>query len=118
MKTGIDLIAAERARQISVEGWTPSHDDQHQLGEMNMAARAYALHADTFPSGAGHDCAPPDCWPWERHWWKPSPDGVRNLVKAGALIAAEIDRLQRLANPPTINTRVPDCMDSGPLAER
>jgi hypothetical protein len=38
-------------------------------------------------------------WPWDQDWWKPSPDPIRNLVKAGALIAAEIDRLQRLAPP-------------------
>ena len=38
----------------------------------------------------------PECWPWDHEWWKPSDDPVRNLVKAGALIAAEIDRLQRL----------------------
>lgn len=34
-------------------------------------------------------------WPWHSSWWKPSDDPIRNLVKAGALIAAEIDRLQR-----------------------
>jgi hypothetical protein len=38
-------------------------------------------------------------WPWDAEWWKPSPDSVRNLVKAGALIAAEIDRLQRKETP-------------------
>lgn len=36
----------------------------------------------------------PDAWPWDPSWWKPSPDPIRNLVKAGALIAAEIDRLR------------------------
>jgi hypothetical protein len=34
-------------------------------------------------------------WPWDERWWKPSNDPIRDLVKAGALIAAEIDRLQR-----------------------
>jgi hypothetical protein len=38
----------------------------------------------------------PLAWPWAEKWWKPSEDQVRNLVKAGALIAAEIDRIQRL----------------------
>jgi hypothetical protein len=36
---------------------------------------------------------PPPNWPWDAKWWKPSVDHVRNLVKAGALIAAEIDRM-------------------------
>jgi len=36
----------------------------------------------------------PPIWPWEKSWWKPTPnDRVKELVKAGALIAAEIDRL-------------------------
>jgi hypothetical protein len=36
-------------------------------------------------------------WPWDREWWKPTPNNrIRELAKAGALIAAEIDRLQRL----------------------
>jgi hypothetical protein len=41
----------------------------------------------------------PNDWPkeWNVDWWKPSDDPIRNLVKAGALIAAEIDRLQRKA---------------------
>jgi hypothetical protein len=38
-------------------------------------------------------------WPWDQKWWKPSDDPVKNLVKAGALIAAEIDRLQTLSTP-------------------
>jgi hypothetical protein len=91
MKTGVELIAEERARQVSEEGWTPEHDDTHDCGEMRRAAAAYALNAY-----AGPDEAIPACWPWSQRWWKPAPHPMRNLVKAGALIAAEIDRLQRL----------------------
>jgi len=39
--------------------------------------------------------SPPAAWPWEWDQWKPSLDPIRNLEKAGALIAAEIDRLRR-----------------------
>ena len=35
-------------------------------------------------------------WPWDDEWWNPSPDPITNLVKAGALIAAEIDRQERI----------------------
>jgi hypothetical protein len=36
-------------------------------------------------------------WPFTEHWWKPTPNNrIRELEKAGALIAAEIDRLLRL----------------------
>lgn len=42
----------------------------------------------------------PDEWPWDPSWWKPSPDPVANLVKAGALIAAEIDRLRATTDRP------------------
>ena len=89
--SGADLIAAERQRQIGVEGWTPEHDAEHDHGELIAAGVCYAMAAD--PDGAGDTAE--DWWPWEESWWKPSNDPVRNLVRAGALIAAEIDRLQR-----------------------
>jgi hypothetical protein len=40
---------------------------------------------------------PPRDWPdnWSEDWFKASVDPIRNLVKAGALIAAEIDRIQQ-----------------------
>jgi len=83
-------IAAERKRQIEVEGWTPEHDDEHSGGEMGMAAACYA---DPSPSkwGAG---GVPIAWPWKSNWWKPR-DRRRDLVRAGALIVAEIERLDR-----------------------
>jgi len=97
MKTGAELIAEERERQISEEGWTEAHDDQHNEGELVAAAACYAQYASITAHvgpNATRLLSPPPMWPWERHWWKPSED-VRCLVKAGALIAAEIDRLQR-----------------------
>jgi hypothetical protein len=90
-KSGVELIAAERARQISQEGWTPEHDDEHTDATLGRAAITYIIAADQdrmFESAAVH-------WPWDMDWYKPSSDPIRNLVKAGALIAAEIDRLQR-----------------------
>lgn len=91
---GAIRIAMERQRQIDQEGWTPAHDDGHIHGELAAAAISYAMYAD--PDGAGENAV--DFWPWERSWWKPSDDPIRNLEKAGALIAAEIDRLQRTAS--------------------
>ena len=95
--TGVELIQKERQRQIEVEGWTAEHDDRHTLGEMAVAGSIYArtatfqvaLNAPALPNRTPYD------WPWASAWWKPSADPIRNLVKAGALIAAEIDRLQR-----------------------
>lgn len=89
--TGVDRIAAERQRQKDVEGWTADGDDRYQHGELIAAAVTYAMAAD--PDGAG-DCAS-DFWPWAEEWWKPSPDPFRNLERAGALIAAELDRRER-----------------------
>ena len=89
MPTGIDIIAKERTRQIHVEEWTPSHDSEHDGGELAMAASVYA--APEMCRGPARMRA---MWPWSDAWWKPSPeDRVRELAKAGALIAAEIDRL-------------------------
>jgi hypothetical protein len=94
---GARLIAAERQRQISQEGWTPEHDDEHDQGELAGAAVCYVLHAlqQDDPYFEDDEPWPIPQWPWAVSYWKPSDDPIRNLVKAGALIAAEIDRLQR-----------------------
>jgi hypothetical protein len=86
--TGIELIAVERKRQIEVEGFTPEHDCQHDGGAIAAAAGCYALY-----NWSRTDCE--RLWPWDMKWWKPSNDQIKNLVKAGALIVAEIDRLQK-----------------------
>ena len=98
---GILLIAKERNRQQEQEGWTPEHDDKYVNNELANAAAAYAMDPETraslvdIISGCSKDNIPA-IWPWDPVWWKPSPDNrVKELVKAGALIAAEIDRLLR-----------------------
>jgi hypothetical protein len=100
MKTGIELIAEERARQMQREGWTPDHDDGHYGKEMAEAAVAYLMFYGEQRGNAQVPAHISDMilarhWPWGRTWWKPK-DELRNLVRAGALIAAEIDRLERL----------------------
>jgi hypothetical protein len=97
---GASLIAVERQRQIDTEGWTAAHDDTHAEAEMTAAACCYAAlarrQADGVITSAVKDIGAPSGWPWDWEWWRPSDDPIRNLVKAGALIAAEIDRLQRV----------------------
>lgn len=102
MKTGIELIAEERQRQIEKEQWSEGHDDNHKHGELARAAAAYALpkqFRQLMKNGR------PVLFPWSIKWWKPTTfsekegkyveDRIRQLQKAGALIAAEIDRLNR-----------------------
>ncbi len=94
MKTGIQLIAAERRRQVSKEHWTPEHDDAHAADELAKAAACYAMPDRNRVNPRVVTFA--RLWPWSLPWWKPTPDKrVRELAKAGALIAAEIDRIQR-----------------------
>ena len=97
---GVELIAAERQRQITSEGWDAAHDDEHNAGELANAARSYTHIAALQVCGFTSSCNPPLPWPFDDEDWKPSPDPIRNLVKAGALIAAEIDRLRRLPAAP------------------
>ncbi|QNJ57351.1 hypothetical protein Dolphis_44 [Pseudomonas phage Dolphis] len=86
-------VGAERRRQIEGEERDFSHDDQYTAGELAAAAGSYALHAhDDATSLEGA----PAWWPWDDPWFKLS-DPRRNLVKAGALILAEIERLDRAA---------------------
>lgn len=97
--SGADLIALERDRQIRKEGWSIEHDDRHRRKEMAHAADSYLaahIHPDGDGNFTGSEMLPAYNWPWAKKWWKPSDDPIRNLVKVGALIAAEIDRLQRL----------------------
>ena len=113
--SGIELITKERERQITKEGRTPEHDDEHERGELASAAVCYASPFQPFVLDKRRDyyqfidAYPPS---WSQEWNKrrysnagwgdlvenkdlPMNKRIRNLVKAGALIAAEIDRLQR-----------------------
>lgn len=90
MITGTERIVAERKRQLCKKGWSPEHDDGHINGELVSAACCYVLAAE-------NERRLPQQWPWEPYYWKPK-NRIRNLEKAGALIAAEIDRLLRLEN--------------------
>lgn len=92
LTTAAQDVLAERNRQITAEGWTPEHDDKHDMGSLATAAGCYAMYTLAYPAGDPH----PN-WPWDKAWWKPSQDNRRNLVKAGALILAEIERLDRAA---------------------
>jgi len=92
MTKALDDVTAERKRQIEVEGWTPEHDDAHDLGQIAVAAACYAMFSDASPN-AVH---PPMYWPWDPCWWKPK-DYRCNLVRAAALILAEIERVDRAA---------------------
>lgn len=83
--SGVELIADERHRQVEAEGYDAAHDADHDEGELESAAIAYLLAAD--PDAAA------EFWPWDAAGYKPSTDSISNLVKAGALVAAEIDRL-------------------------
>ncbi len=90
-------VTAERRRQIEAEGWGNVHDDGHTNFELSKAAVAYAQRAAMV-----HDVRileeernhVPSIWPWTRAWWKPK-DRRSDLVRAAALLIAEIERLDR-----------------------
>lgn len=105
MQTGIEVIAAERNRQVEAEGWTPEHDAEHTDEQLAAAAACYAVPTHLRPFPVRQDGQTPVIWPWSPKWWKPG-DRIRELAKAGALIAAEIDRLQRV-QPNTQIQRAP-----------
>ncbi len=83
--TGVELIAAERKKQVEVNGYDAAHDDTHVDQEMAATAAVVLLrYTGTSPVE--------DCWGIAEKW-RDNP--VKLLTIAGALIAAEIDRLQR-----------------------
>jgi hypothetical protein len=97
--TGIDRIAAERKRQIKEEGFTAEHDNEFTSGHLAEAAICYAMPEElrNRPIGIRNPTSLiNELWPWSLVWYSPTPDNrIRELEKAGALIAAEIDRLLR-----------------------
>jgi hypothetical protein len=107
---GIQAIAIERQRQLTEKGWTAKHDDAHNNAELAYAGACYANAGAAV--GRGIDIKDIKClyidgmdsimhWPWDEDSFNPSNDPITNLVKAGALIAAELDRLIRLQNHPS-----------------
>ncbi|MDF2491158.1 MAG: hypothetical protein K0S77_3780 [Pseudomonas sp.] len=93
-KSGITLnraalaVVLERQRQASDEGYSLCREDGYVSGELAKAASVYARLAGK-PRTMSTD------WPWAPDTFKPSADRRRDLVKAGALILAEIERLDR-----------------------
>ena len=95
-KSGIELIAEERERQKYVENFNSEHDKQWVNGELALAAACYAMTPE-IRKEYKHALGESKTWPFSKEWWKPTPENrVKELIKAGALIAAEIDRLQSL----------------------
>ncbi|UTV53982.1 hypothetical protein [Burkholderia arboris] len=82
-------VLAERQRQMQQEGATVEQDDTYTEAELPRAAAAYALSASGFSNAITLDF-----WPFSTDWWKPTTPR-RNLVKAAALILAEIERIDR-----------------------
>ena len=88
-------VLAERRRQIDEEGWTQEYDAQYPPGMLSDAGATYALWAGFMRP------VPPQSWPkigdWPK-WWK-QKDQRRDLVRAAALIIAEIDLLDNRTKP-------------------
>lgn len=92
-------VLAERRRQQEVEGWTPEHDDEHVSGEISALAAFYAMppaarewdaSSTAYGETLGQAILPPA-------WRAKVGDRREELKKAGALILAEIERLDRAA---------------------
>lgn len=92
MPTGIERIAAERKRQIEEERFDSTRDRLYVDGELAQAAACYATPPVDRQTTQTEPTVPVG-WPWPADWWK-TGDRIRDLEKAGALCAAEIDRLQ------------------------
>jgi hypothetical protein len=84
--TGADRIVLERLEQIHKHKWTPEHDDQHVNGKMLDVAQCLMIGVE-------------DCWGIHERVHKnnklPYDQHIKCLTVAGALIAAEIDRVER-----------------------
>lgn len=95
MSKALDDIKAERQRQIHFEGWLPERDDRYRNGQLAVAGASYAVSSVvTQVTGENlQEC--PNFWPWDKEWFKPKSPR-QDLVRAAALLVAEIERLDRL----------------------
>lgn len=96
-------VIAERERQQSSKGYSIAHDDEYEQNELIRAANGYLSHVverswtykeldeDTYQSDEV-----PDFWPWDDSYWNPK-NPRQDLVRAAALIIAEIERIDRKA---------------------
>lgn len=89
MSKAIEDVLAERRRQIEVEDFSSTYDDMATRGQLASAGACYALTASGTPIAVIETL-----WPWAAKWWKPTTVR-RNLIKAAALLLAEIERIDR-----------------------
>lgn len=102
LPASILAVAAERRRQVEVEGWTAEHDDEHVPGDLSRAGACYALAAaarNLRETGLTEladniEAAIRWLWPWHRSWWKPQ-DNRRDEIRGTALIIADLDLMDR-----------------------
>lgn len=92
-------VLSERNRQVVAEDYATEHDDSHPCGEIAAFAAVYAMPpaAREWPAtetGFGETFGEALC---PVGWAPKFGDRRRELVKAGALILAEIERLDRVA---------------------
>lgn len=80
-------IADRRTSMLEDEGWSAEGDDGLTCKELSLAAQ---LYMEAHIRGK----EPPMSWPFSRTFWEPSTYR-NNLIKAGAFIVAEIERLDR-----------------------
>lgn len=102
---GLARIGAERIRQVTEEGYSQAHDDEHAHGELLGAAICLARVAMTSINPDSINAAapvaePPMDWPFTDGWSPKWQDPIRQLEVVGAFVAAEIDRLRRAETAP------------------
>lgn len=81
---GVHEVIRERRRQVEALGHDAGHDDGHVRGDLVVFAEIRLMNLRTDRSDGTAD---------------PASD-ERELRQAGALLAAEIDRLHRMMTPP------------------
>jgi len=95
MSKALDDVKAERQRQVEVEEWTPERDDHYLAGQLAVAGASYAVSSVVTQLTGENMKELPGFWPWDKEWFKPKSPR-QDLVRAAALLVAEIERLDRL----------------------
>lgn len=91
----------ERQRQIEKEGYSTANDDLYEENELVRAGAGYVNHVvgrswtfnKEMPEVYQNEEVP-EFWPWDDNFWKPKSPR-KDLVRAAALLIAEIERIDR-----------------------
>lgn len=106
--TALEMVAAERQRQIETEGYSIERDLLHTDGALALAAACYAAYPVKLYQKIelAKNIHFDQLIPFSKYDINPKHSELRLLIIAGAFILAEIDRITHPSNEPDNSEKI------------